>query len=248
MTAPTHDEKSFWRKKHYTSDRDFILASGPAALVSRLQHTFRDAMLRRLQRLLGERMPLRKLVDVGCAVGDWTIAYACNGFAEEVVGVDLNAEFLAVARANAARVKLDERQLRFVEGDACATGEVAAADLVCMGGFLQCLTAADATALLERIAAMQPAGGLLYIRTSCPPRGGKRQPNDYHRSFEWYHATFARLGYRILDAEVSAAIAVQSHAAFLGPAARVIGRIASWMHTRVIKRNRLVYINWLLEK
>jgi SAM-dependent methyltransferase len=249
MNTPTiHDKRSFWQRRQFKDERDFIMATGPVALVTGAQHSFRDAMLLRLKQLLGERMPLRKLVDVGCAIGDWTIAYARNGFAEEVVGVDLNAGFLEMARASAVRVGLEESRVRFVEGDASASGEVAAADLVCMGGFLQYLTATEATGLLDRIAAAQRPGDLLYIRTSCPPRGGSKPPDDYYRPRDWYDALFDRLGYRTLDMEVSAAIAVQSHAAFLGPAARALGRIAAWVHRRVVSGNKLEYVNWVLER
>lgn len=105
-----------------------------------------------------------------------------------------------------------------------------------MGGFIQYLTSAEATALLERVAATQAPGGVLYVRTSCPPRGGRGVPDDYYRPRTWYEPLFARLGYRVLDTQVSAAIVARSDAAFFGPGSRVIGRFAAWLHTRVIQR------------
>jgi len=61
-------------------------------------------------------------------------------------------------------------------------------------------------------------------------------PDDDYRPRTWYEPLFARLGYRVLDTEVSAAIVARSYAAFLGPGSRVIGRFAAWLHTRVIQR------------
>jgi SAM-dependent methyltransferase len=188
MNPTNGDGRAFWQQRSFKDERDIILASGPVAVVTRLQNTFRDAMLLRLKRLLGDRLPARKLVDIGCAIGDWTLAYAHNGFASEVVGVEFNQGFVARARESAARFGGAAGQLRFVEGDANTTDEIAGADLVCMGGFLQSLTEAEATALLERVAQAQRGGGAMYIRTSCPPRGGARPPNDYHRSHDWYQA------------------------------------------------------------
>lgn len=247
MNQPEIDKpRTFWKHRRFGDERDFILATGPIALVTGLQHSFRDAMLLRIKRLLGERLPVRKLVDIGCAIGDWTLAYARNGFASEVVGLDLNAGFLALARQQAERLGVTPERLRFLEGDANSSDAIEGADLVCMGGFMQYLSTTEAAALLDRVAASQGPGGLIYVRTSCPPRDGSRPPDDYYRPRTWYEAQFARLGYRVLDTGISAAIATQAHAAVLGRGARALGRFAAWLHTRVIQRNRLEFVNWLL--
>ena len=73
-----------------------------------------------------ERTQLRlvegeRLLDVGCGLGEAAFALAHDlGETGEVVGVDVSAEMLRVARANADAVKC---RVRFSVGDACALDE-----------------------------------------------------------------------------------------------------------------------------
>jgi SAM-dependent methyltransferase len=63
----------------------------------------------------------QRLLDIGCGRGEAALALADDlGDTGEVVGVDISAEMLRVARANADAAKC---RVRFSVGDACALGE-----------------------------------------------------------------------------------------------------------------------------
>ncbi len=218
-----------------------------------MQGWFRDAMVRRLRRILADHLPVGKLVDIGCAVGDWTLRYAQYGFAPEIVGIDLSPHFLELARAGAGRLcrelaagPVAAPTMRFVEENALTTGELAGADLVCMGGFIQCLPEEAAEALLGRVAAAQSARGAIYLRTNVTTDGTTWRGTSYYRPASWYEALFRRLGYRSRDMHASAAIPIVEYAAGLGPIARGLGRLAGWGHSRFSQRGRLQFVNWVL--
>jgi SAM-dependent methyltransferase len=63
----------------------------------------------------------QRLLDVGCGLGEAALALAEDlGHDGEVVGVDISAEMVRVARANAGAARC---RVRFAVGDACALDE-----------------------------------------------------------------------------------------------------------------------------
>jgi len=234
-----------WKGKQFRDARDYLLTSGPAGFVAGMQGFFRDAMIRRLHRLLADRLPVTRMVDVGCAVGDWTLRYARQGFADEVVGFELNPEFLAIARSDAERMGLTN--VRFEEADVSQSPDLDGAGLVCMGGLLQCLPEAPAEALIVRVGQAQGHGGALYVRTSVPRDGVAFQGENgsYYRPLSWYEQLFARLGYRTIDFQISAAVSLAERARWLGRGADALGKIAVVGH-HAFARSRIEFVNWIL--
>jgi ubiquinone/menaquinone biosynthesis C-methylase UbiE len=77
-----------------------------------LQEERADELAQRVRRLLGPFTGRESVLDSGCGTG--ALAYALAPHVAEVVGVDVNPEYLEAARENAPD------NARFVEGDAMA--------------------------------------------------------------------------------------------------------------------------------
>lgn len=100
------------------------------------------------------------MLDVGCGPGRHSHALAERGV--EVVGVDLSAEFVALAKSNAPA------GAAFVRADARRLPVAAAFDVVislCQGGF-GLLGDDDGTALREMAGALGPDGTLVFTAFS----------------------------------------------------------------------------------
>ena len=80
------------------------------ALRLALQEERADELAQRVRRLLGPFTGTESVLDSGCGTG--ALAYALAPHVAEIVGVDVNAEYLDAARASAPE------NARFVEGDA----------------------------------------------------------------------------------------------------------------------------------
>lgn len=105
----------------------------------------------------------QRLLDVGCGLGEAALALAEDlGDDGEVVGVDISAEMLRVARSNAGAVRC---RVRFTEGDACSLDEPDDAfDAVRAERTLQWL-ADPAAAVAEMVRVVRPGGRVSLIDT-----------------------------------------------------------------------------------
>ena len=102
--------------------------------------------------------PGQRVLDAGCGPGRHALAFARRGF--DVVGVDLSADFIALAREAAeaehlpARFEVADVRSLHVEGGADA------AVCLCQGGFGLLGGRDDATAFGRIAAAVRPGGAL----------------------------------------------------------------------------------------
>lgn len=112
---------------HLTGRQSFMgleLLAGPEALVPRREtELLGHAALDLLRRTVAERGPATVL-DVCCGSGNLSLALAHHEPRCRVVGGDLSADAVGLARRNAARLGLADR-VRFVEGDLFAPFEEA---------------------------------------------------------------------------------------------------------------------------
>jgi SAM-dependent methyltransferase len=121
------------------------------AWVNRLTRAHRPVMLwvEGVARSVQSQHPPLKIVDVGCGYGDmlrgierWA---GRRGVAVELVGVDVNANAVRVAREATGAAS----RITWVPGDVCVCPEAAGADLVTATGMMHHLPEAEIARLLE---------------------------------------------------------------------------------------------------
>jgi SAM-dependent methyltransferase len=116
-----------------------------------------------LVRMIDEVPPRGRILDAGCGTGDLAIALARMGHA--VLGVDFVAAAIDVARARAAALPPDQRELvDFTVGDAVRLSEFKGRiDSVVDSGFLHLFNASTRRTIADELASVLPAGGLYYM-------------------------------------------------------------------------------------
>jgi SAM-dependent methyltransferase len=230
---------------------DYTLSRAPLVLQQTFQPLFRDAMVRRLAEHTAAARPFARAVDLGCGVGDWTMAYLA--LARRVDGVDLSADFLAHARRRAAADPRGD-SVRFVQADIGGYDDFAGCGLVCLGACLMYLPDARVEALLARIAAALPRGaGYLYVRASVvtPLRRPFESSAGFYRAPGWYEARFARLGLATLDRAYSAAVVGAHLARGLRPGglrAAAAALVAGSARLSRTARRENDFANWVLRR
>jgi SAM-dependent methyltransferase len=128
-----------------------------------------DAMTRFASRLkaqtamlrpLLQRLPARRVADMGCGTGVHAVALALLGC--EVTGVDLSAEMLARARAHAVR---NDAAVRFIHGDFLTPLDTQADLILCLGNSLPHLASnADLLRVLSHWRELVAPGGRLLLQ------------------------------------------------------------------------------------
>ncbi len=243
---------TLWKNRKFDGIAAYTRAAAPAWLQEIVQPLFRDAMFARLRRRTGRRFV--KAADLACGVGDWSVRYL--EIARRVVGVDINPEFLAAARAAATRSKR-AASLELIEANLVEYDGLDGADFVALGACLQCLDDHEVERVVSRAsAALRPSRGVLYVRTSVvtPLRTPYEESDGFYRDRTTYEELFERHGFRVLDAAYSATVVAEHLAqdwllcespptrAAVSATIAVPARLA-----RVLKREN-DFCNWILER
>lgn len=181
--ARARDERieAEWVAQHHA--RDVYL--DPHAIMNRWEERVVPGLLDALGPVDGP------VIDVGCGVGHLGRAVAARGAPIELVGVDLQEELLADARAGyAARVEGDAHRLPL--GDGAFAGAVAANLLHHV---------ADAVAVTREIARVVRPGARIVAadpRRLAPIELAKRVVRRHDRAFTREHRAFELAEYRSL--------------------------------------------------
>jgi SAM-dependent methyltransferase len=241
--------RDYWRSRDYEGIASYTTGR-EAEWFQHLGHlALRKAVTARLRRLAAKPR-FDRVVDLGCATGDWTFEYA--EFSEEVVGVDINASFIREAERRLAQSPVRDR-VGFATTNLVEFKDYEGADLVCFGACLTLIDDDEIEGIFNRIAGTVAPGALVYVRVgvSCLRRKTYRTARGNYRRRAWYESCFARHGLAILDATSSAAAVAGELAregargnARLGDAVGTVVHGLFCAHHAVNGRND--HMNWIL--
>lgn len=241
----------YWESLEYQDVASYTQMTYPKWLQEFGQGIFRDSTVAVLEQLTEPNHPLRRIVDLGCGVGDWTRRYL--SFADQVVGVDINASFIRKAQSDAQRDGVADRT-RFVATNVVEWDDFADAELVCLGAVMTCLDEAENRTLLRRIAAAQSPGNHLYVRATVlnPGRTPYSTGGGHYRRRRWYDRLFVGCGYRSRLVEFSTSLVGIGSLTRLGMPPRLaslstFGLNGAVRAARVVGRD-VDYCNWFLER
>ncbi|MAG56824.1 MAG: hypothetical protein CMJ83_11075 [Planctomycetes bacterium] len=159
-------------RERYVGDL-FDRIARPYDRLNRVISLGRDRRWRRVAVTMSGAQPGDRVADVGTGTGDLGIAFAQHvDRAGQVVGIDLSAGMLAVAREK--RAQADVPWYRLVRGTAAATGLPPAwADVVSMGWVLR--NVGDREAAYAEIHRVLKPGGRVVVVDMSRPRGPLRR-------------------------------------------------------------------------
>ncbi len=241
----------FWSGRKLTGKNTVSLSETPEWLQSAYASVFRDLVMDRLREFLfapGPERSLRKVVDLGCGPGDWSLRFL--DFADSVIGVDVNGHFLQVAR-QAVQAHAAAKQAVFVQENILEFADYQAADLVCLGACVQYLADEDLDLLLSRLADKMPDGACVYLRTttSHPLRKPYRSSIGHYRAGDDYERRFFRHGFRIARHFLSSQVIPERVARDLCGGKNFLGKILWWPVRLVdLARWHNDHMNWILVK
>ncbi len=192
--------QAFWRDRSFRTLSDYTLSSVPAWLHGPFQNLLRRAMVTKLAEIAAERPPMRRAVDICCGIGDWSADYAA--FADRVTGVDLNEDFIKVAKQ---RMGFGSK-LEFFVGRAEDWTDFDDVQLVGFGGCLMYVSSDDLNALFARMQRDLPNGALVYVRATVVT--GSKQPFTtevgHYRAESDYDAVYRSHGFKTFFRRYSA--------------------------------------------
>lgn len=243
--------KDHWRAQQFTDTRSYTHMPYPRWIAETGQNWFRDSTIAVLEDRTRSHHPFRRVVDLGCSVGDWTLKYL--DFAERVTGVDINASFVEQARRN-AQERDDAARADFHVHDIATWKDFEAADFVTIGAVLTCLDARDNDTLISRVASAQSTGDFLYIRATVlnPGREPFSTEGGHYRHKSYYRRLFRRHGYDVEFEAYSTSLATSGALVRAGlghglSRGALVGLNSAVMAGRFVKRD-LDYCNWLLRR
>lgn len=142
----------------------------------------------------------RRIADLGCGNGDWTVRFAEG--ADEVVAVDFAAGFLDHCRDRLTRDGLADR-VTLVQADLGSFQFPGGGfDLIVLGSVTQYLNDDEVIGLLTRARAALAPGGVLYFRTAIAKHLDRiaNHTADYsaiYRSAGWHRQVIGQAGFHI---------------------------------------------------
>lgn len=196
-----------WRDRKFSDIGSYTLIEQPALIQEVTHGLLRTCMIARLQRVCGMNR-FRRVVDLGCAAGDWAAAYL--GIADSAVGVDICPAFIEEGiRKYGAYV--DSGQLELVVSDMASYADYEGADLVCSGGCFMCLDDDALHRLLARCTeAVQGTRHFYFRATVASPRKATfvSDKGGHYRRQDEYEAIFRAHGMKVLDVISSVGVVI----------------------------------------
>lgn len=200
MSDPRSIDKAvsqrFWEDRTAGSadPRSVTLDRQSASSVAREVQLYQRWMLRALEEL---DVAPRRVLDLGCGNGDWTLRLAAH--ADELVAVDFTAGFVAHCRERLAAAGLADRAT-VVQADAGAYEPAGAFDLIVAGAVAQYLSDDDLARVGPRLRAALAPGGALYFRTTIATHADRYTNTTdafqaIYRSRAWYRRWLADAGF-----------------------------------------------------
>lgn len=241
-------------------DRDFVDISSytnmgyPLWMQNIGQSAFRDSALGLIREATADAHPLRRVVDLGCGVGDWTVRYA--DFAREVVGMDISQGFIEQAREHARERGVQDR-VEFRVGDTAGFDDFTGADLICFGALFPCLETEVVEQLVDRSTAAQELGDVTYVRATVVTPGRtphRTEDGSYYRDQRFYRQLFEQHGYTVEMERFSSEIVPMG--LLQSVSKRLKRRAADWLSSPIRLPLRsvrawtrdLVFCNWIFRK
>jgi len=238
-----------WRTKPFVGRKSYTLVHLPNRIQDFIIPLFRNSVMARMRRLTNPAQPFRKLVDMACGAGDWSVGYL--ELADSVVGFDVNAEFVEAARDLARDATPPGKTIRFEQSELLAFDDYDDVDAVCLGACAQLLTDDDLDALLDRISKVIPPGGLFYVRATVVNPAQKPWSNWFgcYRARGDYERRFRERGFEIVELAFSQQLVVSYLLSLIGLGWLPLSAIV-WgpMRLFTVLRGKPEYANWFMRR
>jgi SAM-dependent methyltransferase len=251
---PPEDDRSRkfvenWRTKPFVGRKSYTLVHLPNKIQDFIIPLFRNSVMARMRRLYDPAKPFRKLVDMACGAGDWSLGYL--ELADNVVGFDVNAEFVEAARDLARESTPAGKTVRFEQSEMLAFDDYEDVDFVCLGACAQLLTDDDLDLLLDRIGKAIPAGGVFYVRATVVNPTQKPWKNWFgcYRTKADYERRFRDHGFEIEEIAFSQQLVVSYLLSLIGLRWLPLSA-AVWSPMRLVTmlRGKPEYGNWYMRR
>jgi SAM-dependent methyltransferase len=238
-----------WRTKPFVGRKSYTLVHLPNKIQDFIIPLFRNSVMARMRELRDPGKPLRKLVDMACGAGDWSVGYL--EIADSVVGFDVNAEFVEAANELAREATPAGKTIRFEQSELLTFDDYADVDAVCLGACAQLLTDDDLDVLLERISHAIPPGGVFYVRATVVNPAQKPWKNWFgcYRKRADYERRFRDCGFEIVESAFSQQLVVSYLLSLIGLRWLPLSA-AMWSPMRLLTmlRGKPEYVNWFMRR
>lgn len=244
---------SDWRDREFEDVSSYTNSNAPLWLQRVSQTMLRGAAIGLIRQVTGPDHPLKRAVDVGCGVGDWTQAYA--DFCRHVIGIDVNQSFIQEARRRSTAADTDG-SLEFRVADGVDPRLLDGADLICFGSVFQYMSDDRVAGTIEESGRAQQPGDVMYLRTTVVPEGESAREGDgaWYRPAEIYRQWVRSAGYDIELETLSAELIPVDGLRRIVPglsidgAARWSSTAADLLNLRGSDDGGLQFRNWILRR
>jgi SAM-dependent methyltransferase len=190
--------RRFWERRTEGSadPRSVTLDRESPASVAREVRLYQRWMLREIE---AAGVTPRRVLDLGCGNGDWTVMLAER--AERLVAVDFTEGFVTYCSERLRAAGLGDRA-SVVQQDVSSYEPDAPYDLIVAGAVTQYLSDDELAKLLPRLRAALAAGGALYLRTTVATHADRYTKTTesfqaIYRSRAWYRRALAAAGFEL---------------------------------------------------